>query len=375
MITTFRFIREVSLIMNDSDQVNFDEENKKINEFLSYLASLKCSKTELENNSKCKDIIYYLHEIISVPDYLDMVDWNLFIKNKCFNVFPKLIAAFLTHHTTLLELVKTLNAIFNRSIMFCLKFSNSKRGLQSLQTILTHKFTEGTMLVYIIANLNILSRYSEESLFRWKELNIVNKLFECLKRDERLKRAIIQAIINGAQNEDANVINEICAHLGLFQKILEQAYHDYETNSLNRVEKEFFIESSDGVSINKFQVHVINVEYGQMTLTNLLLTIYRFILLCPDQNKKTYIDFKLKDTLKLILFKGNVIEKKFCIKLLGQLMFDFEIRNDFHKESDFLKEISHSLKPGKSKTFFSLPILFMGLFVLSFSFLFFKLPN
>ena len=56
-----------------------------------------------------------------------------------------------------------------------------------------------------------------------------------------------------------------------------------------------------------------------MTLTNLLLTIYRFILLCPDQNKKTYVDFKLKDTLKLILFKGNVIEKKFCIKLLGKI--------------------------------------------------------
>ena len=171
------------------------------------------------------------------------------------------------------------------------------------------------------------------------------------------------------------MINEICAHLGLFRKILEQAYHDYEANSLNRVEKEFFIESNDEVSIKKFQVHVINVEYGQMTLNNLLLTIYRFILLCPDQNKKIYDDFKLKDTLKLILLKGNFIEKKFCIKLLGQLMFEFEIRNDFHKEIDFLKEILQSLKPGKSKTFFSIPILFMGLFILNFIFLFFKLLN
>ncbi len=181
-----------------------------------------------------------------------------------------------------------------------------------------------------------------------KDLNIVNSLLDCLKRDERLKRTIFQTIINVAQNEEANVINEICSNISIFKKIFEQAYQDFQSDTFNRMEKEFFVVKDNEICVKKFQVHVINIEYGQMTLTNLLLTLYRFILLCPEQNKRIYDEFNLKPSLKLTLTKGNLIEKKFCIKILGQLVFEFEIRNEFLNEIEFLDAIYQDLSKGKS---------------------------
>jgi len=334
--------------MDDNEQGNFDLENKRIDEFLSYLENLKATKSELEANAKCKDIIYFFDDIVSEPDFLELINWNLFMERRFFNIFPKLLSAFSSHHTIVLQLIKLINAIFTKSILFCLKFINSKRGLQSFQFILSKKETEADVLIYLVANLNILSRYSEESIFKWKDLNIVNSLLDCLKRDERLKRTIFQTIINVAQNEEASVINEICSNISIFKKIFEQAYQDFQSDTFNRMEKEFFVVKDNEICVKKFQVHVINIEYGQMTLTNLLLTLYRFILLCPEQNKRIYDEFNLKPSLKLMLTKGNLIEKKFCIKILGQLVFEFEIRNEFLNEIEFLDAIYQDLSKGKS---------------------------
>ena len=209
--------------------------SKQLIEHIDYLENLNLnynqitSKQLVLNDPKCIETIGHLHEIItSKRDDLikkgenELVDWQIVVEKKCFNLFPKLIIAFSStlsvsapNHILLLSyLIQTLNVIFTKSARFCQKFNLSKKGLYSLSSLLSvnvnadiNENDNSALLVLLVANLNILSRYSEQSLAKWKQLRLIESLMNVLSREPRLKRTVYQIIINVAHNESEWLVN------------------------------------------------------------------------------------------------------------------------------------------------------------------------
>ena len=407
-------------IIDAKNKEKEEEKTKKLAVWLDYLDHLKVTnKIELTTDAKCLDAIFHVHEMTMAIAASSMntnanTKWlDLFIEKRSFNVWPKLISAFLTtsppssvgllqHKVILIRLIAVLNVCLTRSSLFCLKFLRSKRGLVSLSALLNSLVgeehtsldadTNARLLVPLVANFNVLSRYAvaatytvtttstkveseqeeeeeeveesqtpdeqESCLYQWRELRLDRKLLDVRVKEPRLTRTILQTIINVAgtstfhwdenENEDQEEIgveklwSEV---VPLFRPILERACKDFAANTLRRVDKEFIVSSSSSsfYSIQKFAVHLVQVEFGQVALTNLLWTLYRLTLLCPARNAALYTEFDLKANLRRLLDKASLIESVFCLKLIAQLLFVSEIRNDFLTEVDFLRAMHKSM--------------------------------
>ena len=342
---------------SEFDEENFDAENKRISEFLDYLLQLTNPLEQLIDDPKAFDVISYLHRITSIAEFSELIDWKLFLDKQCYTLFGQFVSDLLgklktctdgNPKQTFAHLIKLLNAIFSKSALFCVHF-NHTAGLDAFINTLKEvglvekllKTSMGDFLVYLVANLNLLSRYSEDSLHKWKRLDATNALLNALNFEPRLKRSVFQAIINVAHDEDEPMIDSIGSSVVIFKEMLDQACVDLKMDMIDRDFKEFL---DDYANVKRLKIHIIQVQYGKMALTAVLYAFYRVIMLNDHIKQNVYFDLTLKDYLKIILHKGNLVEKKFTLKLFAQLMFDNEaIRKDMASDKELTTSISDIL--------------------------------
>ena len=86
------------------------------------------------------------------------------------------------------------------------------------------------------------------------------------------------------------------------------------------------------------KVEIINDNEEGWNLYECLQALYKFAI--NDNLKNTiYETFKMKDSLRKIVYNGNEAEQEYAFKVLNQLCFDKNIALDISNDKDLLKLI------------------------------------
>ena len=348
------------------DKEYFNDTNEKIERALDYLTDFD-SPVDLVNDQKAYELIYFLNQVSEIRELFDYIEWSIYGDKDSPRIFGEVIYHLFDINKDLdfspddklkldkptvyntrkcnifFYLVKLINSVLSKSVLFALKF-NRTIGLDAFILILKdaeliknlNNSESRDFLIYLVANISILSRYSEESIRKWRDLDTIKTLLNISKTEPRLKRTILQAVTNLANDYELETIAEIHSNIRIFKKILDKGVTDFGANNFYRKKKEF-LEQDNKVKI--YDVHIIQVEYGLMTITAVLLAFYRLAL-----NDKTrtdiYFNYKILTPLKMILLKGSYIEIKYTLKLIAQVSFNEAIRNDLINDTELIEAIS-----------------------------------
>ena len=192
----------------------------------------------------------------------------------------------------------------------------------------------------LVANLNWLSKISEDTNKKWHDMDIINCLMRLIKIDSSFKFCAYQIMINIANDNEIESITEInLISLEFIKKWLDKAASDFEQNKFFREKKEF-LEDKNQVTV--YDVHLIEGEIGFVALTSILIGLYRLSINDKTRHELFY-NLKILEPLKKILAKGSCIEIDYSLKLIAQLSFNNQIVNDLLKDKELI-EIVRNLK-------------------------------
>ena len=358
---------------------NFADGNEKISECIDYLSNLK-EPSIIVNDVQAYAKVAYLNMICQVRSYFDLIDWNMFADKRSYELFAEIIYYLYeikdelefanvqaTHKSILLvHLVKLVNSIVSKSLNFGAKF-NSSRGLDAFFLVLKDdelvtriRVEHSDTINTICANLNWLSRVSEDTLKKWRSLDAVPILLDMLRKDStKASISVSQTVINIASDEELDNMPEIELPIRQHMTLLETCAQDFEQDHFNREFKEFM---ADDNTIAKYKVHLINTcavlklaQAQYLTLTSILLVFYR-LSINETIKLDLYFNHKIVALLKVILAKASLIEQKYVLKLVAQLTFNKKITEDLlldtafvdlikcgPKTDGFLKEIARQI--------------------------------
>jgi hypothetical protein len=197
------------------------------------------------------------------------------------------------------------------------------------------------LLLLVIKNLSIFSRYSDDNRKEWNDLNLIETLIELLSLYEDKSEANNQEIILSTYYTIGNIANdkqiEQLPETNFVIKILIDelvliAQHLENNKYLEKIKIEILNEEN---KIEKFEV-----SYLKRALTGTLYGLTRFAV--NFSTKKTI--FEQIESIKTIIYKGNRAEKLFSLKLLAQLCFCDEIAEEVKKDTELHKFIRYVAK-------------------------------
>jgi hypothetical protein len=351
---------------------NFNNGNENLIEIIDYLIKIK-EPAKLIEDELSYEAIFFLYQISEVREFFSLIDWNIYAKKDCHLLFSQivnylyLIRNDLDFEKDTIELeniesecnlnkrrisvfyyiIKLINSIVSKSVTFGLKF-NQTIGLESFILIIkdenffmkVYKSKVKSILNSLLANLNWLSKISEDTNKKWHDMDIINCLMRLIKIDGSFKFCAYQTMINIANDNEIESISEInLISLEFIKKWLDKAASDFEQNKFFREKKEFL---EDKNQVKVYDVHLIEGEFGFVALTSILIGLYRLSINDKTRHELFY-NLKILEPLKRILDKGSCIEIDYSLKLIAQLSFNNQIVNDLLKDKELI-EIVRNLK-------------------------------
>jgi hypothetical protein len=343
--------------------------NEKTKDLIDHLKKLN-DPIKIIDDVKAYENLFDLNKLSSIRENSGKIDWNLYSENGCDDILAQILYKLneisdkidfdidkveydiklessnlnARRKCMLIYMSKLINNILSQSLIFGIKFNNTI-GVDAFILLLKNsdlieriiKSEEKYLIATWCANLNWLSKTCEETLKKWQTYDTIKVLLRILELDTRiasLEVTICQTIVNIASDHELENMSEIQACISLHIKLLEVCAQEFRSRNFHREIKEYL---NDENLIEKHEVHMVKIfePSGYLTITSLLQVFCRIsvndkIRLC------LYFNRDFKSTLKSILFGANLIELKFTLNLLAQLIFNETIRNDLLKDKELV---------------------------------------
>jgi hypothetical protein len=182
---------------------------------------------------------------------------------------------------------------------------------------------------YLILNLTVLSKYSEDLLEEWVKLDWVNILFKALKLQPEKEFSIYFIITYICDDKQIETLNEFNSVILKYADFLKKTANDFKNNAFKRDSRLMMI---NGEAIDVV-THTLVIDKVNSALGTVLKSLYKLSL--NDKIKNViYYEQKIKDDLKVILLKGNEYETIFSLDLFIQLSFNEKIAEDLSKDEE-----------------------------------------
>ena len=355
-------LKESSLMSNPEFIKTFNGLTQRINqktpvECLEYFSTL--SAIEFIESKQAYIDIYLLKKLLKKPVF---DNFQIFIDYKCIDIFSKLLLKYFEIKSELdyqnykesiddaneeADLNERKISIFD-SLLFIINklafksinlglYLNKKTFIKILYDFaLDDQFIKNSTMSIkntIFSNLTILVLYSDENKFDWLNIVSIDSLIKILENTTNSYIARqINIIIGYLANDDQiqqlkqieNYSNELLKHLELIA-------NKFESNEvLKKIKCDYLTESKRMVK-DLYSSHFNGMLTGTLNLM-IRLSINQ------KEKKKFYLN-GIKST-KIIIYKGNDVEKYFALKLLAQLCFDREISNEISKDKKLIEYLT-----------------------------------
>lgn len=356
-------------------EIELNVSQKNFEQILLFFNELNHPALLIENDEVYHDF-FALKSFIDLPTF---AEYELFKKHKCDELFEKLLLYFyeikdelnfetfnyskhdktkksLSLNDKRIKILYYLLYIQNKLIFFSVEMNlylGKMSVIKILSTFLSEKlFSNQTLeiplvpikqklLILVIKNLSIFSRYSDGRMKEWTDLKLVETLIELINLLEEKHEIDYQEIIISSYYTIGNIANdkqiEELPQINFVIKILIEEL----VTIANIFESNKFIEKikieilNDENKIEKFEV-----SYLKRALTGTLYGLTRFAINLSTRKKI----FEQIESIKTIIYKGNRIEKFYSLKLLAQLCFCDEIAQEVKNDTELYKFIRYVAK-------------------------------
>lgn len=315
--------------------------------------------------------LYYLSK------RLDLIQADIFLKNEIEPIFANIFfEIFNIHHelnfkddslhtiysgnvsdqnTTrigIFSLLLYLSNIFSlRSVKFTKNFS-AQKGLEAyflflkddsfIDKVINLRLTDFAksqvnIIEQILLNVYILSKSSDENIQTWVDLNSVDVLIKIANLPISTQIDAYLSIANIANDKQIESLTGINKVTKMILKNVNRCACDFKNDLFKRFHRQI-LENDEIVDV---YVHCIQEKNG--TYSSLLVFLSGLYRMCVNDKLRydTYFSETFRQDIKDILFKGNDIEIRFCLKLYGQLSFNSLISEDISKDTELVNFIDN----------------------------------
>jgi hypothetical protein len=321
-------------------QIDFTktESNRgKLENVLNFLKNAKDPRIILDSQ-EARNAVHFVKQLIFYNFYRDSADpYKIFMVNEYQYIWTSLTTHFHAIIDTLEpnnqnaivfdDLIAITNCLCAYSLTYRL-FYFRENCLVALLGFLNNKrfcdtFNKMDCYVTIIMNINWLSKNAEMYKQEWNELHAAETLLRVAKTYSNGKINAYMAFVNVANDKLIESLEDTQYIIKLHVKMLNDVADIFnQPDVLLKRGMHEFIEEDDHEPIKHEVYSLVVYEYNvQYTVTGLILPLYRLSV----NNKikySMYCENNLRDPLRVIIFKGNDIEKKYALQLLAQLCFD-----------------------------------------------------
>ena len=338
--------------------------------FIGQRLSAKPNLAIIDFDIFCKKNAYetfgnYLQHLHAVSDQYDIAKCTLAVDvpNAAADANERLSSAFCL-------LFYILNKVFVRSILFSLKFQTSV-GLRAMFAFLGDerflaKYVDTSQSVFhsgafplvddIILNVFVLSKSSDEFRATWMDVGAIEALAFVAKVKPSVQQDVYMTMVNVADDNQIEHLDEIRTLTRVLVDQFNQCVMDFNDKRLNRTAKCVI----ENFQIEVVEIHAISVDRDQdsrsgdqenvddeaettVSMLSILDAMYR--LAVNDLTRlKFFFKYLLSANLKVVLFLGNAYERKLCLKLMAQLVFNRDINAHVLKDKEFLAVLNQIFK-------------------------------
>ena len=219
---------------------------------------------------------------------------------------------------------------------------NEKTRLESLLNFITNQEFIKSLLRYypdcigsIIFDINWSSKVADSHKIIWHQINAIKVLIEFTKIVDKWNLYVHMIIANVAFDNEIESLSEVNESIDNFVQLACECINDPDF-----ITKKYEFFDDENNTQHSFDVKVIEVNNVLITLTGLLLSLFRLSI--NDKIKwAIYTKPNFKDALIKLIDIGIDVEIQYGMQLLVQLCFDEKVRDDLAKDDRFLDKINH----------------------------------
>ena len=240
------------------------------------------------------------------------------------------------------------NYLTASSRKFCMKFCEIGGARPMIKLLANEKFVDDpaneSCVHLILLNVTLLASESDFHKKIWQELGAINTLLKLGRKNNKFKRPAYSSVLKIANDSEISEIHEIFEIATIFINSMTKAAEEMLAagESVKRDQKEFNADPGNKNKSKLFDVyHVIDEDDVRYPVTSVMNTIYK--LSVNDKIKyDLYVKLNAKDPLRVFIFHGSDIEKRYALKLLTQLCFDPQVQEEVHKDAELMKLIENN---------------------------------
>ena len=352
------------------DEIITNINQKSLDEFLIYLNEFEDAKTVFNNETIYKDFIF-IRYYVKNPIFKK---YDEFSRRNCDLIFEKMLNHFYEisdevdfdtveleipiqrinkpeglnqrRFTIFYNLLTIINEIIFRSIELNV-YLGKIEIVKALSAFLNEDFikrlwNQKCIILLIIKNLSILSRWADDNKKEWNDLNLVEVFLDIIKLfkdniEKESEEIIISSYYTIGNIADDKQIEALDGIGLIVNKLLDELV----------LIAEYFEQDK---FIQKVKMQFINggktIDYLKVSFKSVTGTLYCLTRFAVNEKTKKIIFHKYK-ALKTIIFKGYTIEKTCALRLLSQLCFNQDIARFVAEDVEmfeFLEEIYQNHK-------------------------------
>lgn len=303
--------------------VNIDENFETVEDFLSYVNSFVQDNRGSSNTKEICDFFYdnqFYDQLLRLRKYFAAISSEL----KCHDTNEEEGRKF--------EIFKFSLRIENFLLIYSVKIRMKYLEIGAVKNLLkllsnktfVQNFKDESCFKTILVNIGSLSKDANLYKIEWTKLGVIDVLLDIAQMKISFKQSCYGTVSRIANDSQLNELGEKLEIISIFAKSLEKAATEIsEEETLQRENIDFSDDENEGKP-KQYEVYFVESNYtglDSFALTYVLEILYK--LAVNDKLKyDLYVKHNVKDPLRIIIFKGSDIEKRFAFRLLAQLCFD-----------------------------------------------------
>jgi hypothetical protein len=212
--------------------------------------------------------------------------------------------------------------------------------VNSERTLIMWDQKENLLIEFLLQNLTSLSKYSEEYVQIWTELNACDTFLKIARLKPNLEFLAYNAMTNVANDREIETIGEF----GTFSRKLVDLLSKFS----DAVSGENTVRATRRVTENNMTLttEVVIIELADTNVTNSLASVMQSLYKLALNQKfrpELYWILNAREHLKSILKNGNHFEIKLAARVLAQLSFENDIAVDLDNDQEYTEFIDDIL--------------------------------
>jgi hypothetical protein len=194
--------------------------------------------------------------------------------------------------------------------------------------------TETNFVYYLIRNLAVLSRSADKSPLKWTISHTVETLLKIAQQKPETELTSFTTICNVANDDELEHLPEIDRVCAVLTKIVDRCAHDFKERK--RLDRRRIQTWDDENRLIDGEAYRIELDDGTGLYITGVLRWLNKLSINEKLSSVMYFKYRLVDSLKTILERGNDFEQMFALKLLAQLSFNGQVAREISVDKELL---------------------------------------